>query len=328
MTARFHLSVLTAPPAAPTALPGFITDIRPRPRLREPGQATRAAQLTGLDGVYVPFAADGLESLVVAGGLLRGSSTVQVTAEFHPAIASPVYAAKLAASLQRYSASRLAWRLLIDLDQATARAQGDFLPERDRYARAAEFLTVAKGVWSTAPYTYEGRFYEVLGGGFPRSRSNPRFPAVYLSGTSPEALALSAAHADVHLFGPGEDLRLLPNGVKAGLVLPVLAREDDEEAALAGKRSGVDALAGAVIGSYERVAGRLAEYAARGVSEFVLQPPDPVADGYLLGQHVLPLLRAGHQPQGDQRPQAGHQLQADRQPQADRDDATEAVHVG
>ena len=315
MTARFHLTAPTAPPTAPTPLPGFITDIRPRQRLREPVQATRAAQLTGLDGVYVPFAADGLESLVVAGGLLRGSSTVQVTAEFHPAIASPVYAAKLAASLQRYSASRLGWRLLIDLDQATARAHGDFLPGEDRYARAAEFLTIAKGVWSTAPYTYEGRFYEVLGGGFPRSRSNPRFPAVYLSGTSPEALALSAAHADVHLFGPGEDLRLLPNGVKAGLVLPVLAREDDAEAALAGKRSGVDALAGAVIGSYERVAGRLAEYAARGVSEFVLQPPDPVADGYLLGQHVLPLLHAD-------------QPHADDQPQADHDDATEAVHVG
>jgi alkanesulfonate monooxygenase len=252
----------------------------------------------------------------MAGGLLRGSSTVQVTAEFHPAIASPVYAAKLAASLQRFSAGRLGWRLLIDLDQATARAHGDFLPKRDRHARAAEFLTVAKGVWSTASYTYEGRFYEVLGGGFPRSRSNPRFPAVYLSGTSPEALALSAAHADVHLFSPGEDLRLRPDGVTAGLVLPVLAREDDEEAALAATRSGLDALPGAVIGSYERVAGLLAEWTAHGVSEFVLQPPDPVTDGYLLGQHVLPLLRA------DQQPQAEHQ------PQADHDDATEAVHVG
>ena len=263
----------------------------------------------------MPFAADGLESLVMAGGLLRGSSTVQVTAEFHPAIASPVYAAKLAASLQRYSASRLGWRLLIDLDQATARAHGDWLPEQDRYPRAAEFLTVAKGVWSTASYSHEGRFYQVLGGGFPQSRSNPQFPAVYLSGTSPEALALSAEHADVHLFSPGEDLRLRPDGVQAGLVLPVLAREDDEEAALAAKRSGLDGLPGAVIGSYDRVADLLAGYADRGVSEFVLQPPDPVTDGYLLGQHVLPLLRAGQQAQADHHPQADH-------------DATEAAHVG
>jgi alkanesulfonate monooxygenase SsuD/methylene tetrahydromethanopterin reductase-like flavin-dependent oxidoreductase (luciferase family) len=123
------------------------------------------------------------------------------------------------------------------------------------------------------------------------------------------------------LFSPGEDLRLLPDGVAAGLVLPVLAREDDEEAALAARRSGLDALPGAVIGSYQRVAGLLAEYTALGVSEFVLQPPDPVADGYLLGQHVLPLLRAD-QPQADDQPRADQQLRADH------DDATEAVHVG
>jgi alkanesulfonate monooxygenase SsuD/methylene tetrahydromethanopterin reductase-like flavin-dependent oxidoreductase (luciferase family) len=108
-------------------------------------------------------------------------------------------------------------------------------------------------------------------------------------------------------------------------VLPVLAREDDEEAALAATRSGLDALPGAVIGSYERVAGLLAEWTAHGVSEFVLQPPDPVTDGYLLGQHVLPLLRAGHQ--ADQ-PLADQPPRADEQPRTDRDDATEAVHVG
>lgn len=125
----------------------------------------------------------------------------------------------------------------------------------------------------------------------------------------------------MHLFTPGDDLRLRPDGVKAGLVLPVLAREDDEEAALAAKRSGLDGLPGAVIGSYERVAGLLAGYAARGVSEFVLQPPDPVTDGYLLGQHVLPLLRDGHQAQADHHPQADHRPQADH-------DATEAAHVG
>jgi alkanesulfonate monooxygenase len=310
MTVRFHLSVPTPAPAVPTSLPGFITDIRPKRGLPEQRQATRAAQLTGLDGVHLPFAAEGLESLVVAGDLLRGSTAVQVTAEFHPAIASPVYAAKLTASAQRYSANRLAWRLLIDLDRATARAQGDFLPEQDRYARAAEFLTVARGVWSTPSYTYEGRFYQVLDGGFSQSRSNPRFPVICLSGTTAEALALSAEHADVHLFSPGEDRRLLPDGVQAGLVLPVLAREDDEEASLAARRAGLDALPGAITGSYERVANALAELAAEGVSEFVLQPPDPVTDGYLLGQHVLPLLRADHQPEPD------------------KDNARKAAHVG
>jgi alkanesulfonate monooxygenase len=291
MTARFHLAVSTAAPGAPIPLPGFITDIRPRPRLREPRAATRAAQLTGLDGVYVPFDPEGLESLVLAGGLLRESSTLQVTAEFHPAIANPVYTAKLTASAQRYAASRLGWRLTVDLDPAVARAQGDFTNAGDRYARAAEFLAVAKGVWSARDYTYEGLFYDVLGGGFPASRSNPQFPKVYLSGTTDDAFALSEAHADVHLFSPGEDRTRLGDRVKAGLTLAVLAREDDEEAKLAAKRSGFDALPGAVTGSFERVADALADYAAEGVSEFFIRTPDPVADGYLFGQHVLPLLQ-------------------------------------
>lgn len=291
MTVRFHLPVPTAAPAPPPPLPGFITDIRPRPRLREQRSAARAAQLAGLDGMYVPFDPDGLESLVVAGGLLRETATVQVTAQFHPAIASPVYAAKLTASAQRYAANRLAWRLLVDLDPVTARAQGDFLPAHERYARADEFLTVAKGVWDTAGYTREGRFYSVLDGGFPPSRSNPSFPVVYLSGTSDEALTLSQAHADVHVFTPAADRSVLPAGRTAALELPVLAREDDQEAALAARRSGYDRLPGAVTGGFERVADALARYAASGVSEFFLQVPDPVRDGYLFGQHVLPLLQ-------------------------------------
>ena len=300
MTARFHLPVPTTPPGAPARLPGFITDIRPRPGIREQRATARAAQLTGLDGVCVPFDPDGLESLVVAGGLLRESSTLQVTAEFHPAVANPVYAAKLTASAQRYAANRLSWRLAIDLDPAVARAHGDFLGAGDRYARAAEFLTVAKGVWAAhnssggnpdRRYDFEGRFYQVLGGGFPTSRSNPQFPQVYLSGTSDAALALSEAHADVHVYAPGEDRAALPAGVRAGITVPVVVREDDAEAALAAQRADYDALPGLIAGAYERVADALAEYTAQGISEFFIQTPDPVADGYLFGQHVLPLLQ-------------------------------------
>ena len=291
MTARFHLSVPTTPPAAPARLPGFITDIRPQPKLREQRAVAHAARLTGLDGLYVPFDPAGLESLVVAGGLLREAAPLEVTAEFHPAIASPVYAAKLTVSAQRFAASRLNWRLAVDLDPATARAHGDFLQEKDRYARAAEFLTVARGVWETRGYSHEGTFYQVLGGGFPVSRSGPRFPRIYLSGTSAAALALSQAHADVHIFTPGEDRGLRPAGVTVGLALPVLAREDDAEAAFAARRAGFDARPGAVTGSYERVAGALAEYAGQGIGEFFLRTPDPVTDGYLVGQHVLPLLQ-------------------------------------
>ncbi|GAA3104441.1 LLM class flavin-dependent oxidoreductase [Streptosporangium carneum] len=246
MTPEFHLTlpVERRRAAALPPLPDFVTDLRPSDaagpyeRLARVG---RAAELAGLDGVLAPFDPAGQDPLVVAGGLLRGSRHTRVTAEFHPGIATPVYAAKLSASLQRFSGDRFDWRLTVDLDPQTARAQGDFLEGAERYARAEEFLTVAKGVWSQEDYDFQGSFYEVLGGGLLFPLSGRAFPRVQLSGLSAEALALSARHGDVHVFGLDDDL---DSGIAAlrelsletgrepvyGLRLPVLAREDDIEA--------------------------------------------------------------------------------------------------
>ncbi|MEU6411820.1 LLM class flavin-dependent oxidoreductase [Microbispora sp. NPDC046933] len=275
----------------PPALPGFVTD--PRPEAPGPldhlGRIGRAAELAGLDGVLVPFDPAGQDTFVVAAGLLRRSRHVRVAAGFHAGIATPVYAAKLSASLQRFSGDRLDWRLTVDLDTRTARSQGDFLEGPDRYARAEEFLTVAKGVWHEGEFTFEGRFYQVLGGGLPFPLSGRVFPRVHLSGTSPEAVALSARHADVHVFSPDDDIESLIDrlpGVAYGLRLPVLAREDDGEARTAAGRIGFSGLTG----SYEAVADAIRGYARRGVSEFFVETAPHVEETYRLGEHLLPLL--------------------------------------
>jgi alkanesulfonate monooxygenase len=258
---EIHLIAPTRAPERPV-LPSFVTDVRPAPY----DGLSRAADLAGLTGLFVPFDPDGAESLVTAAGLLRNSRHLRVVAEFHPGIATPVYAAKFAASVQRFSHDRLGWQLAVDLDRSTARAQGDFLEGPDRYARAEEFLTIAKGVWNEADFTYEGRFYEVLGGGLGFPLSSGAFPRVHLTGTSPEALALSARHADVHIFDVGDDLETaiaqLP-GVAYALRLPV-----------------TDALGETIL-----------EYADRGVTEFFLEAASPLEEAYRLGEHLLPLLR-------------------------------------
>ncbi len=218
--------------------PGFVTDPRgafgPFDHLAQTG---RAAEIATFDGALAPFDPAGEESLVVAATLLRQNRRLRVVAGFHPGIATPVYAAKVSASLQRFSGDRLDWRISVDLDPAVSRAQGDFLAGPDRYGRADEFLTVAKGVWSEEGYTYEGRFYQVLAGGFQAPLAGRSFPRIHLSGTSPEALRLSARHADVHVFDPGDDIEAvdLP-GVTYGLRLPVLARDDEDEAWEAARR--------------------------------------------------------------------------------------------
>ncbi|HUR04789.1 MAG TPA: LLM class flavin-dependent oxidoreductase [Nonomuraea sp.] len=262
---RFHVVLPTRSPVR-VRLPAFVADVRPA--LADPaGRTAVAADLAGLAGALVPFDPEGQESLTVAANVLRRTRHLRVVAEFHAGVATPVYAAKLSASLQRFAAGRLGWQLAVDLDPAVARAQGDFLTGDDRYARAEEFLTVAKGVWQgTFDFhgdfhgDFRGDFYEVAGGGFAPPLSAPPFPEVYLSGTSPQALALSRRHADVHVFSADDDLgTLLPElpGLRYGLRLPSL-----------------DAVG---------------EYAAQGVSEFFVQTEDV----YRLGEHVKERALAG-----------------------------------
>lgn len=262
---RFHITVPTRSPER-VVLPDFVTDLRPPDRGTGSHLLGRAAELAGLDGALVPFDPYGRESLVVAAGLLRDSRRIQVIAEFHPGIATPVYAAKLSASLQRYTGGRLGWRLAVDLDPAVARAQGDFLTGAARYARAAEFLTVARGVWDGPGHTYEGEYFQVLDGGLPESRVPRPFPRVYLSGTSAEALELSARHADVHVLEPDDDPALVPAGVEAAVRLPVRPGTGEEE-----------------------LAAQIRARREQGVAEFFLDVP--LGDVYRLGERVLPLLR-------------------------------------
>ncbi|WP_165495492.1 LLM class flavin-dependent oxidoreductase [Actinomadura roseirufa] len=277
MTPEFHLTLPAGQPVR-TPLPALVTDVRPSGRgpFGELGLIAGGADLAGLAGVLAPFAPDGPDALAAAGDLLRGTRHVTVTAAFHPAAATPVYAAKLSASLQRFHAGRLAWHLVTDLDPAVARSQGDFLEGPDRYARAHEFLTIARGVWENTSFTFEGRFYEVLNGGLGRPLAERPFPRVLLSGTSAEALDLSARHADVHVFEPGDDIeRLRPGGVRAGLRLPIGDRAPED-------------LAGDVRGWLDRgVTVFLAEVAPSA------RDADPVALAYRIGEHVLPLLETG-----------------------------------
>lgn len=140
-------------------------------------QVGAAAETTPWDGVVVPFDAEGEDSLVTAAGLLRQSRWLRVVAEFHPAATTPVYAAKVTASIQRFFADRFDWRVRIDLGDA-ARQLGDFVEGKDRYDRAEEFLNIAHGVWQEADYSADGRFFQVLAGGFQHPLNGRRFPSV------------------------------------------------------------------------------------------------------------------------------------------------------
>lgn len=291
----------------------------------------RAADVAGFDGLIVPYDPAGEESWITAGSLLRESRWLRVGPEFHAGFATPVYAAKVSVTLQRFVSGRLDWHLAVDTDDEVQRAQGDFVSGSDRYARADEFLTVARGVWHEESFTYQGRFHQVVAGGFTGPLAEVPFPRVYLSGTSDEALELSGKHADVHLFplsaDPADLARRVTRLAEAaarhhrhvdvGLRVPILVREDAAEAheklrALTGRlttaspepprgEAGLwpgfaslghrDALG--LVGSYAAVADLLTDHRETlGVTHFVVSGRPAVEEAYRFGEHVLPRLRA------------------------------------
>ena len=275
-------------------------------------QVARAADITGFDGVLVPHDQEGDESWIVAGYLARGTRHLRLIAAFDAGWGSAVYAAKNAVSFQRASNGRFAWQIVQGFDEATRRRHADNLPAKDVLARIDEFITVARGVQTQAPYDFKGRFFEVQGGGFRGPLGGNPLPPVYLDGASDESFALSARQADVHVLdaAPVEALRPAIARLKAlateqgrslaiGLRIDVLAREDGGEARRDAERylaqSGEDRddyERRTVIGSYTEVEQGLFDYAAAGISSFVLGATPHLEEAWRFGEHVLPRLRA------------------------------------
>lgn len=306
------LRLPTRQPPAPGLGP-VATDVRadlygPLERLFQTG---RAAEIAGLGGVLAPDDPGGEEPWTVAAGALRHSRHLRVVAEFSPSFATPVYAAKVSATLQRAAGARLGWRVAVDGDPAARAAQGDVVTGPAAFRRADEFLTAARGVWHERPYTFEGDFYRVLDGGFGHPLAGRPFPTVYLSGTAEAELELSAKHADVHLVRLGADLdavraeladraaahgRRVALGVELSVSVRQTGRDDGPPEGVAGRWDGFADLGHAVpeglVGTPGELAAALDALARRGVGTFVVEATPALPEAYRLGEHVLPALDA------------------------------------
>jgi len=292
-------------PGTEHALPAFIRDRRAASRNRFDYyvQVARAVAQTAFDGLFVRHRSEADESRIIAAIIARETPRLLVVPEFPASVGSAVYAAKQAATFQRATHGRLDWAIAAEENAASREAEADFVPDEDLRQRLDEFLTVARGVHRDRPFTFQGRHFEVLDGGFEAPLNQHRFPKLFLQGEDDGALALSARHADVHLFAPGpvnvlgERIATLNTltaaegrQVAAGLIQPLLVREDRD-----GAENDVQHLplaSGTLVASYDEAADQLAAYAAAGVTELLLEAVPTLEEAYRVGQHLLPRLRA------------------------------------
>jgi len=291
-------------------------------------QVARAADLAGFDGIRIPEDINGDEPWIIAGYVARGSRHLKLVTEFDASRGSSVYAAKNTVSYQRFTDGRFAWQISAGGDDKHRRALGDFVTDSEINPRIEEFVTVARGVLTQSPYSFKGKYFEVLNGGFQGALSNQKVPPIYLSGKSQEALALSAKVADFHIFDADtvesiqqqiQELRALakPYGREPAFALriDIVSRGTEDEATFdarrywqqseqgnhqpvingnlwAGLSTDTTAANATLVGSYEQVTEALVAYAAAGVSSFLLSSVPHFEEAYRLGEHVLPAVRA------------------------------------
>lgn len=292
-------------PSLQSPLPDFIRDRRAANQNRFDYylQVAEAAAQTAFDGLYIRHRIQSDESRIIAAVVARAVPRLQIIPEFPASVGSAVYAAKQAATFQRGTQGRLGWAIAPDADHLGRERESDPLGDEELNERLDEFLTVARGVHDQRPFSFKGQYYEVQNGGFEPPLTRFAFPRVYLQGEDDDALALSARHADVHIFRAATAAELADSvarldelaagegrRVAAGLIQPLLARSDAAQAAE--DASGRTLSPGALVGSYDQVAEQLAHFADAGITELVLSAAPDLEEAYRTGQEVLPRLRA------------------------------------
>lgn len=203
----------------------------------------RAAEISGfVGGLLVSFPGTD-DPWTIAPALARETKTFRFMIAFQPGFVHPAHAARLSASLQRLSGGRLVYNIITGGGGPAQLWWGDRVAHDDRYARTSEFLDVLKGVWKSAPFSFDGRFYHVEQGGLVAPLSEQPLPEIYFSGSSDAAVAAAGRHADYYLshLEPFDSLRQKLDRVKeraakegrqakVALRFDILARRTAEEA--------------------------------------------------------------------------------------------------
>ena len=201
----------------------------------------RTAEQLGFDGVLTPTGTFCEDAWLTTAALLRETRTLRFLVAFRPGVINPVLAAQMAAAYQRLSGGRLMLNVVTGGEPIEQKRFGDHLDKAARYARTDEFLSVVRGTWTQAPFTFDGEHFQVEGATV--SGGIDPVPDIYFGGSSGPAGPVAARHADVYLTW-GETPELVAEKVawmrglaaqqgrtlRFGLRIHTLSRDTSEEA--------------------------------------------------------------------------------------------------
>jgi len=210
------------------------------PDIEYMGQIARAAEQLGFEAALTPTSSWCEDAWVMAAGLAQMTRRFKYLIAFRPGLQSPTLSAQMAATFQRTSGNRLLLNLVTGGDDVEQLRFGDHLGKRERYDRAGEFLHIVRELWTGEEVDFSGDHFDIRGA---RLVAPPKWPDVYLGGSSAGAIDVASRYADVFLTW-GEPPRAVAEKVEIvraaaaevgrelrfGIRLHAISRDTSEEA--------------------------------------------------------------------------------------------------
>ena len=207
------------------------------------GQIARAADTLGYFGALIPTGRSCEDSWVVASALAPATRDLRFLVAVRPGLTEPAFAARMAATLDRFSAGRVLINVVAGGDPVELRGDGVWMDHAERYAATGEFLTIWRRLMQGETVDFSGSHYRIEGGRLAYPPHQRPYPPLYFGGSSDSGLDVAAEHVDVYLtWGePPADVAAKLDAmreaaakrgrtVQFGLRLHVIVRERAEDA--------------------------------------------------------------------------------------------------
>jgi len=210
-------------------------------------QIAVAADTLGYEGVLIPTGRSCEDPWVAASALAAVTRNLKFLVAVRPGLMTPTLAARMAATFDRISGSRLLVNLVTGGDVAELEGDGLFLDHAERYEASSEFIRVWRDVLAAShdsgEVSFEGKHITVKGARVLYPPLQRPHPPVYFGGSSAAAHDLAAEQVEKYLtWGepPAEvakkvaDVRARAEKhgrkVSFGIRLHVIVRETEDEA--------------------------------------------------------------------------------------------------
>ncbi|MCS5690796.1 FMNH2-dependent alkanesulfonate monooxygenase [Cyanobium sp. FGCU-6] len=162
-------------------------------------QIAEAADQLGYPGVLLPTGRSCHDAWVAASMLAARTERLKFLVAVRPGLMSPAVAARMAASLDRFSQGRLLINVVTGGDPVENAGDGLHLSHDDRYRLTDEFLTAWRSMMQGQSTDLQGDFLDIRGGHLIHRGVQVPHPPLWFGGSSPAAIEVAAHHVDAYL---------------------------------------------------------------------------------------------------------------------------------